>query len=288
MRTLVIGATGRVGGEFARNLLVRGMDVRAFVHTPEKAKQLPPGVEVAVGDCLKPETLTPAFKDVDSVFMLFPVSERETEMGLNAVEMMKKAGVKRVVYMSVQDVEKKTGIPHFDSKVPIERAIVDEGLAYTFIRPNHFFQNDLRLKDAIARRFEYSVPFGNGKISRVDTRDVAEAAANTLTQPGHEGEAYVTAGPEALSGHDIALAYAGYLGKPIQYYSPPLSIWEEEARRVLGDTRAKDMRIMYEYFQRRGFAASDKEVARFENLLGHPPRTMLAFAKEAVEIWGGI
>lgn len=288
MKTLVIGATGRVGSEVVRALLTKGAEVRALVHSPEKAKQLPQGVKVIAGDCLRPETLSPALNGVDSVFMLFPVSEGETEMGLNAVEMMKKAGVKRVVYMSVQDVEKKTGIPHFDSKVPIEQSIVEAGIPYTLIRPNNFFQNDLYLKDAIARRFEYSVPFGNGKISRVDTRDVAEAAANALTQPGHEGEAYVTAGPEALSGHDIALAYAGYLGKPVQYYSPPLSIWEEEARRVLGEPRAKDMRIMYEYFQRRGFAASDKEVARFEKLLGHSPRTMLQFAKEAVEIWGGM
>ncbi|HEY4643236.1 MAG TPA: NmrA family NAD(P)-binding protein [Bacteroidota bacterium] len=285
MKTLVIGATGTVGSEVVKNLRKKGVDVRALVHTPEKAAQLPNGVEIAAGDCLKPETLPPALKDVEYVFMLFPISEHETKMGLNAVGALKKAAIRRVVYMSVQDVEKKTGIPQFESKAPIEKAIVDSGLSYTFLRPNHFFQNDFRMKDSISRRFEYSVPFGNGKISRVDTRDVAEAAVNALTQEGHAGKAYIAAGPEALSGHDIALAYAGYLGKPVQYYSPKLDLWEEEAARFMGEKMAKDVRIMYEYFQRRGFAASDRDEKQFETLLGHTPRTMLQFAKEAIEMW---
>lgn len=286
MKTLVIGATGKVGTEVIKALLSKGTEVRAFVHITELSKELKNRVEVAYGDCLKPETLPAALKDLDSVFMLFPVSERETEMGLCSVEAVKKTAIKRVVYMSVQDVEKKTGIPHFDSKVPIEQAIVDSGLSYTLLRPNNFFQNDLFMKDAITRKLEYSVPFGNGKISRVDTRDIAEAAANVLTQSGHESQAYVVAGSEALSGHDIAQAYASYLGKSVQYYSPRLDRWEEEARRVMGDKMAKDMRIMFGYFQRRGLAASQKDLERLENLLGHRPRSMLQFAKEAVELWG--
>ncbi len=285
MKTLVIGATGNVGTEVVQALMKKNVEVRALVRSAEKTKQLPQGVEPTVGNCLKPESLAESLKGIESVFMLFPVSERETEMGLNTVKALKKAVVKRVVYMSLQDVEKKTGIPHFDSKMPIEQAVVDAGFAYTFLRPNNFFQNDLYLKNAITRRLEYSVPFGNGKISRVDTRDIAEAAARVLTEPGHEGKAYVVAGPEALSGHDIALAYAAYLGKSVQYYSPQLHRWEEEARRAMGDKMARDMRIMFEYFQRHGFAASDKDVKRLEELLGHPPRTMLEFAKEAVEMW---
>jgi uncharacterized protein YbjT (DUF2867 family) len=58
MRVLVLGATGRVGGEVVRLAGAAGHEVTAFVRDPARLKTQPP--HVAVGDIARAETLRAA------------------------------------------------------------------------------------------------------------------------------------------------------------------------------------------------------------------------------------
>ncbi|HYU04361.1 MAG TPA: NAD(P)H-binding protein, partial [Jatrophihabitantaceae bacterium] len=69
--TLVIGATGHVGRQVVAQLASAGAFVRALARDPAAA-DLPAGVDVVRGDLLRPETLEPALRGVDAVFLVWP------------------------------------------------------------------------------------------------------------------------------------------------------------------------------------------------------------------------
>jgi uncharacterized protein YbjT (DUF2867 family) len=58
---------------------------------------------------------------------------------------------------------------------------------------------------------------GEGRVALVDEEDVAEVAAEALTEDGHEGKKYVLTGPKAVSYPEMAEALGSKLGKPVKY-----------------------------------------------------------------------
>jgi uncharacterized protein YbjT (DUF2867 family) len=142
MKILVIGGTGTVGSQVVRELLTRKEIVRVLTRSADKAKGLPAEAQGVIGDLLDPNTVRSVFKGVDGVFMLIAVSTTETHEGIMAVNGMCMAGVKRLVYMSVHNVEQAPHLPHFGSKLPIETVVKASRIPYTILRLNNFFQND--------------------------------------------------------------------------------------------------------------------------------------------------
>ncbi len=70
MKILVTGATGNVGAPLVHELGRLGVDTRAFVRDPEKARQrLGDEVELAVGDFADPGSMQRALDGVDRVFL---------------------------------------------------------------------------------------------------------------------------------------------------------------------------------------------------------------------------
>lgn len=60
MRALVAGATGGTGGQIVRELVEKGIPVRAMVRDRAAADQFPDKVDIAVADVLEPESLAAA------------------------------------------------------------------------------------------------------------------------------------------------------------------------------------------------------------------------------------
>ena len=181
MTVLVIGGTGSVGKEVMAGLGHAGLIARCMSRYPAKLQNLPQGVEGCVADLEKPTTLKAAFGNVDAVFLMTALSRNETLQGMAAVSAAKKAGVSKLVYLSVPMPPGSDHIPHYLAKIPIERAIRDSGLNYTILRPNNFFQNDyLWCRAAVMFYGVYPQPIGSVGLNRVDIRDVAEAAVDVL------------------------------------------------------------------------------------------------------------
>ncbi|HYR45837.1 MAG TPA: NmrA family NAD(P)-binding protein [Thermoanaerobaculia bacterium] len=285
MRVLVVGGTGLVGPQVVRELLARGAEVSVLTRSAEKARSLARGARAITGDLLDPKSVRSVFAGQDGVFLLNPVSATEAHEGLMAVNGVRMAGVKRLAYLSVHNVEDAPHLPHFGSKIAVEIAIKASGLPFTILRPNNFYQNDSWFKDAMLQYGVYPQPFGNVGISRVDVRDIAEAAAIVLTEDGHAGQTYNLVGPRACTGAGTAETWSRALGKPIAYAGDDLDAWEAQSLQYLPPWMVFDFRLMYAFFQEKGLKATAADIDRLTKLLGHPPRSFEDFAAETAKAW---
>jgi len=286
MKVLVIGGTGAVGSEVIAALLRAGIKTRSMSRYANKLKSLPAGVEACVGDLEKPSTLAKAFSGVDGVFLITALSRNETLQGLAAVTAAKTAGVDKIVYLSVPMLPGSEHIPHYLAKVPIERSIRESGLNYTILRPNNFFQNDsLWCRAAVMSYSVYPQPIGSVGLSRVDSRDVADAAVNAFIQPGHEGKEYPLHGPDVITGEIVAQTFSKYLGREIRYGGNDLEAWAKQSQHMMPEWMVRDLRIMYDYFQKYGLIATPEDFVQQSKILGREPRRFDKFVAEIVPIW---
>lgn len=286
MRHLVLGGTGTVGSAVVERLLDAGEEVRVPTRSEENVASLPDDAVGVVGDLSEPGTYGDVFRDFDRMFLLNAVSITELHEGLAALNEGRRAGVERIVYLSVQDAEKGRHIPHFAAKLAIEDALAGSGIPHTVLRPNNFFQNDLWFREALLEHGVYPQPIGSEGISRVDVRDIADAAVRALTEPGHAGRTYTLAGPDVLSGRDCARAWADALDREVRYAGDDLDAWAEQARQGLPDWMVYDFRLMYGAFQEEGLAASDAQLEETREILGREPRSFGDFVEETAESWG--
>ncbi|TIV65757.1 MAG: NAD-dependent epimerase/dehydratase family protein, partial [Mesorhizobium sp.] len=145
---LVTGATGQQGGAVARALLSRGHSVKALTRRPDSdaARQLASGgATVVAGDLADAASVVDAARGVDTMFLMGNSYEagleEETRQGIVAADAAKAAGIGHLIYSSVADADKKTGIPHFESKFLVERHIAGLGIPYTISAPVAFMEN---------------------------------------------------------------------------------------------------------------------------------------------------
>ena len=278
-----IGGTGTVGSQTVQELLKRGAEVRVMTRSADRIASLPKGVEGVVGSMLKPESLPAVFAGAEELFLITPLDRDETAQGIDAVDAAVAAGVRSIVYLSVHQADKALTIPHFVSKVPVEGVIRASGVEYTILRPNNFYQNDLAVLDAI-RAGVYPVPSGSVGMHRVDVRDIAEAAAIALTQPGHSGKTYSLVGPRAWTGTAIAVALTQHLGKPVMFVGDDLKAWAAQMRAFMPGWLVRDLEIMFQHFLNAGLLATQAEIEELTVLLGHAPRTYEAFIREVLPV----
>jgi uncharacterized protein YbjT (DUF2867 family) len=289
MKVLVIGATGEVGSELVKELLQRGAGVRALTRKQRKPNAFPDAVEMAVGDLSDPLSIGEAIKGVDKLFLLIGAENVPVELtqALTAYGLAKKSGLKHVTYASVYRADQFLEVPHFANKYAVEEAIRAGGMPYTILRPAYFAQNELRLKADLTGLGVYPIPVGNQGVAVVDIRDLAEAAAISLTEEGHNGKTYDLVSSEMLSGPNAAATWSKLLRKEIAYAGHSDFDGFEARLREKGSPSwlAYDLRVMYQGFIERGFSNTEDQTSRFAALLGHQPRTYSGFAEELARDW---
>lgn len=285
MKILVTGSTGTVGSEVVKALRERNADVRALVRNGSNTAHLPKDIDITVGDMLDPASVEKALKDVDKVYLLNAVVPDELTQALIVFDLAKRLGIQHIVYHSVFQAERFKDVPHFASKFVVEEAMKQFSLPYTILRPNYFFQNDTRLKGSLTGAGVYPMPLGPTGISAVDVRDIAEAAAITLTSEGHEGKTYNLIGASTLSGPEAASIWSKVLGMEMQYPGEDFDAYEEQMRQIMPGWAAFDLRMMFQGYFQRGFVATDDDIRVLTDLLGHPPRNYEDFARETAAAW---
>lgn len=284
MKALVIGGTGTVGSCVVRELLARGAGVTVLTRRPGVAL-LPSGAEALKGDLLDPATVRTAFRGMDAVFMANALGTSETHEGLMAVMGASQAGVKRFAYLSIHRLHRAPFLPHFASKRPIELALQASGMEFAVLRANNFFQNDLWYKEALLQHHLYPQPLGSLGLSRIDARDIGEAAAVALTSAAGESKVIELPGPRVLTGQECARVWAEALGSHVAYGGDGLDAWEKSAAALMPAWLCYDLRHMYGWFQTNGLVAEPGEIDRLTSLLGHPLRTFEAYVDETARGW---
>ncbi len=217
---LITGATGTIGHLLLDQLATTDTPLRAMTRHPDTV-DLPRGVEVVGADLADPASLQRAMDGIEKVFLLSagPDGPRhDTNLATAAA----RAGATQIVKLSALTVGDE------DAHDPITRwhragedAVRDCGVPWTFLQPTAFMSNALMWAETITSHDTVYAPYGDGRTATIDPRDIAEAAALTLTGTGHHGRAYPLTGPQALSPHDQVTILANVLGRPLRYVDAP-------------------------------------------------------------------
>ena len=271
MRIVVTAGTGTVGTELVRALVERGQKVRVLSRSRQSVNDPVPGAEYVAGDLAEPDPLPRAMKGADGVYLLTPLDPQETQLGCAAVAAACSAAAPHV--------------PHFRSKLDIIERLKQSGIPYTLISPNNFFQNDLWFREPLTKHGVYPQPFGAAGMSRIDVRDIADAAANVLTGDVAGGREYPLVGPDVLTAEETARIWGRHLGRDVVYAGDDLDAWAGQAKAMMPDWLVDDLRIMYEFFQQKGLAASPRDLDLAREVLGREPRSLDAFAAETAAAW---
>jgi uncharacterized protein YbjT (DUF2867 family) len=230
-RTLVTGATGRVGRQVVSQLLAAGVPVRALCRNPHSAN-FPPEVEVAAGDLTLPATLSAPLDGIDSVFLVWCAPAAAVPSAIE--EIARKA--RRIVFLSSPH---QTNHPLFQGAQPnpmsrmhaeIERLIQASGLAWTFLRPGMFAANarawwapQIRAGDVV--RWPYSC----APTAPIHERDIAAVAVRALCDHRHAGLDYVLTGPQSLTQAEQVSTIGSVIGRSLRLEE----IHPDEAQREL-------------------------------------------------------
>ncbi|RUL98068.1 NmrA/HSCARG family protein [Rhizobium chutanense] len=252
---LVTGATGQQGGAVVRALIARGHRVKAISRRPDSdgAKRLAAaGVEVVAGDLDDAASVVKAASGVDTMFLMGSSyeagTEAETRQGVTAADAAKAAGIGHLIYSSVADADKKTGIPHFDSKYLIEKHIAGLGIPYTISAPVAFMENTVApwAIDGLRQGF-YAAALPPARVLQQITIDDIGAFVAALAERREQvfGKRFDIAGDE-LSGDEQAKILAEVLGRPMRYQELPIAVMRQQS---------EDAALMFEWFDRTGYDA---------------------------------
>jgi NAD(P)H dehydrogenase (quinone) len=278
---LVTGAAGKTGKAVIAAVAARGAKVRALVHRAAQTDEVTAlgAREVAVGGFDDPAALARAASGVTAIYHICPnVSPHEVTYARAVVAAARAAGVPRFVYHSVLHPQIEAMLHHW-AKLRVEELLLASGLDVTFLQPTAYMQNILAGWRSIVEDGVYRVPYPvETRISLVDLRDVAQAAALVLTEPGHGGAAYALVGTAPLT--QIEVADALTLGRPVRAVADPIEAWEARARAAgMGDYQRDTLAAMFRSYAANGLVGNSNVLGW---LLGRAPATLAEFVADAV------
>jgi uncharacterized protein YbjT (DUF2867 family) len=253
---LVTGATGRQGGAVIRHMLPKGWKLRALTRSPDghEAQALASqGIEVMRGDLEDPDSIARAAIGAYGIYSVQDFwavgAKREVQQGKNVANAAKKAEIKHFVYSSVGGAERKTQIPHWESKWEVENYIRELGLPATVIRPVSFMETYYIdpveigiLKGKLADPIRGDKPY-----QTIATDDIGAFVALAFERPSEFiGKALEIAGSE-LTNVEAAKVFSQVLGKPVKFQRISLPV----VRLLLG----KEFHAMFRWFNEAGYQA---------------------------------
>lgn len=208
---LIAGASGRLGGLVARQLLADSKPVRVMSRTPSSLAELQKlGAEIVVGDQRNPQSLATACQGVDTVFTATHAFTGKGDNGPHAVDDLgnrnlidaaRAAGVGHYVFTSVMGARSDSPVDMFRYKYTTEQYLRASGLSYTILRPAAFMETWAHvLGDPIVKNGRAMV-FGRGKnpINFVSADNVAKLAVLALGDPRVRGKVIEIGGPENVT-----------------------------------------------------------------------------------------
>lgn len=268
---LAVGAAGKFAGLVLPALAGRGARVRGLIRNASQADSVLKhgAAEVVMGDLSDRASLDAALKGVGSIFYIAPAFlPNEADVGKGVVDAAKQAGVRRFVFSSVIHPILST-LENHRAKGPVEEAILDSGMQFTFLHPTLFFQNYAGSWSTILKTGALAEPWSSEtRFSRVDYRDVAEVAAIALTEDRLLDGTFELCAEGHLNRHDVVALLSEVLGHAIRaQVIDPASLSEN----------TKPMRPMFEHYDRMGLVGN---ALTLRAILKKEPRTLRAYFDE--------
>jgi uncharacterized protein YbjT (DUF2867 family) len=245
---LVTGATGQQGGSLARLLLQKKHKVYALTrntHSSAAQELRNRGAVIVKGDLDDSDSLKRAVKDVQSVFLMGTPfedgTEGETRRGKLMAEIAKENSIEHLVYSSVANADKNTGIPHFESKYKIEQHIRNLGLPHTIIGPTFFMEN---LLGPGLEQGQLALPLSpSTTLQQSALENIAEVSALVLEGRKPFLGKRIDIASDEVTGEQAANILSDVLGQRIRYVPVPLQqVYQGN----------EDMARMYEWYEKVG------------------------------------
>ena len=248
MRALVTGATGFIGGRLARRLHEQGEPVRCLVRDADTAPAralAAEGLEIHVGDVLRPQSLAGAGEGVDVAYYLvhsmgrggdgsdFAAREREAARGF--ARMAREEGVGRVIYLG--GLGDRPGSKHLRSRHETALQLREHGPALTYFRAGMVVgsgsESYRTLRYLVERLPAMIAPaWLSTKTQPIGIDDVLSYLAQAPHVEASAGRELQIGGPDVLSYGEMLDVMAVALGKrrrpkiPVPFITPWLSsLW---------------------------------------------------------------
>jgi uncharacterized protein YbjT (DUF2867 family) len=205
---LVVGASGRLGGLVARQLLLEGKQIRAMSRTPSSLSELTAmGTDTVIGDLRDPQSLAIACQGIDALFTAthaFNGSSSNSPRAVddignrNLIDAARTAHVRHVVFTSILGARPDHPVNMYRYKYATEQYLRTSGLSYTILRPAPFMETWSEILGRSIVTQGKAMVFGKGDnpINFVSVRDVARFAVMALDDPNAHNRIIEIGGPE--------------------------------------------------------------------------------------------
>lgn len=275
LKVLAVGASGKFAGLVIPQLTARGAVVRGLIKdgAREALVRRHGAAEIAIGDLTDRASLDAALTGVDAVFYIAPAFlADEADVGKSMVEAARAADVRRFVFSSVIHPI-LSGLANHAQKAPVEEALLTAGMEYTLLHPTLFFQNFNRSWPGIVKGGVLAEPWSvETRFSRVDYRDVAEAAAIALTEDRLLYGTFELCAEGWHDRNDVAAMIGEALGRPVRAERA-----DPKAAAANAGPGAPALEKMFDWYDRRGLRGN---ALTLRAILGREPRTLRAFFAE--------
>lgn len=282
---LLTGATGKTGGEVARQLAAHGIPYRALVRNREKAAPLEAlGAELVVGDLADRRAVDAALEGIDRAFLVTPNGEQQLAIETQFIDAAKAAGVGHVVYLSSLESVPESPNPIPAAHVAAEGHLRASGLDWTMLRPTFFMQTFTGMAAVIRDKGMIALPCGHGTLATTDLRDVAAVTVKVFTEPGHANRSYDLTGPDLLTMEQVAAVFGDVLGREVRYVDLPM---EQFAARLEGAGIAPwRVDAVCKEFAAIAGGSIDHTTDVLPRLLGRPATSLRQFVEDHRVVFG--
>ncbi len=284
---LVVGATGKLGGQVVDELIQRGKKVRALVRPTTDASKLESrGVEIARGDMLDLDSLVAAMTGADAVITTAAgytggdknANQIDTVGNANLAEAAHRTGIRRFVFLGILTSDRTPDVPHFWHKKLAEDTLAELDVPFVALRPGAFL-------DQIATMA--GNPLDKGRVmwmgrtemplTFVLTSDLAGYLAAAVDADTHPGERIDIGWTQPTSIRQVADLLSKTSGTAIKVRAIPPAL-TRVAGTLIGPfvPMVKDMAAMFRWFDSGNYVA---DPTRQAELFGPPPNPEDAVAR---------
>jgi uncharacterized protein YbjT (DUF2867 family) len=235
---VVTGAFGYSGKYIATRLLNAGCRVRTLTGSPHRANAFGDQVEAHAFRFDAPEVMAESLRGAAVLYNTYWVRFNHPEFKhsiaventLRLFEAAQKAGVPRVVHVSITNPSEASPLEYFSGKARLERALIESGLSYAILRPTVLFGAEDILVNNIAwalRHLPVFGVFGDGSY-RLQPIYVDDLAKLAVEQGGDTANRIVDAiGPETFTYRELVRQIGEIIGKrrAILSVPPGLGYW---------------------------------------------------------------
>jgi uncharacterized protein YbjT (DUF2867 family) len=193
------------------------------------------------------------------------------------VKAAQEAGVNKFVFSGVIHPS-LSKLPNHAAKLPVEQAIYESGMIFTILQPTMFMQTLENLWPAVINEGKLALPYSKQmRVSYVDYRDVAEAAAIALTSDKLDYGTFELSAPGMINRIELGLMMTKILERAVEALEPSFDEWADAAEMPAGPLR-EGLKQMYADYDEAGFPGGNSLV--LEAVLGREPRTLAQFVEE--------